>query len=122
MQLTILAKGEPFTGTVCTPRDGGGSIAELCDALLDLGMAYPSEAPAFTCPDDCKVCERTRTSGIPSHKLSGGDSHVTARECAEALVAYDKAIAAGAQRPDGFAGDFVAFLMAASRCQGFRLS
>ena len=122
MQLTILAKGEPLTGTVCASRDGGGSIAELCATLLDLGMAYPSEAPAFRCADHCRVCERTRTSGIPSYKLSGDDWYVSSRECAEALVAYERAIAAGAPQPGGFAADFVGFLMAAARCDGFRLS
>jgi len=61
--------------------------------------------------------------GIPVHKLYPGDDdqwRVTARECAEALAAYDAAMQAGATHPPEFGEDWIPFLRLAARHGGFR--
>ncbi|RAS59497.1 hypothetical protein C8D87_114109 [Lentzea atacamensis] len=120
----------------------------LCNALVELGMAFPSPVPEFPdgdhldrsdFRDEQPITSRAREylqalelvradhgdtgmPGIPTHKLASGDGwHVPAHECAQALAAYDLARAAGAEHPAAFADDFIPFLRTAARYQGFRV-
>jgi len=123
----------------------------LCQAMVGLGMAYPSPVPEFPDSDHLdrgdfrdqqpvtdraraylQALERTRVDhgshgaarlpGIPVHKLASGDGwHVTAEECGEAVAAYEFATTTGTPHPDAFADDVLPFLRTAARHDGFRV-
>lgn len=138
-----------FEQSVHIERDFGRGTSELCQAMVDLGMAFVSEVPEF--PDSEHLdhtdfldgqpitdlarayvdeLERVRAEhqptflpGIPSHKLTSGDGWlVTPAECSEALASYEFAMSAGAAHPRAFATDVVPFLRAAAQLGGFRVN
>lgn len=61
--------------------------------------------------------------GIPIHKLceSNDGWHVTAAECLSALQLYRRALEAGKPHPEAFGDDFIPFLIAATKCDGFEV-
>lgn len=138
-----------FEPNVHIERGFALDTTQLCEALVKLGMAFPSPVPALPDGDHLDrgdfrdgqpLTDRARDhwqalelawvdhgdaemSGIPTHKLASGDDwHVTARECSQALAVYDLALTAGVEHPAAFADDFVPFLRTAARHQGFRVS
>jgi hypothetical protein len=59
---------------------------------------------------------------IPSHKFTSNDGwHVTKGECAEALKAYDAAMADGTDHPARFYDDLIPFLRLAAEHDGFEV-
>jgi hypothetical protein len=140
-----------FESPVSIERGFALETTELIEALVELGMAFPSPTPDLPdgdhldrsdFRDEQPITDRARDHlqalevaridhggtdqpGIPTHKLASGDHwHVTAGECAQALAAYELTVAVpgGAEHPASFAGDFIPFLRAAARCGGFRVS
>ena len=128
-----------------------GGIAQLRMELVRLGMGFGSPMPEFPendfldrtdFRDGEPISERAKrymqaleqtlaehgtgddeyVPGIPTHKLSSNDGwHVTDKECAEALAAYEAAMQAGIPHPAAFADDVIPFLRAAANYQGFRV-
>lgn len=128
-----------------------GGVTELRITLVQLGIGFDSLMPEFPDNDFLdrsdfhdgepvteraklytQALERTLTEhdadaaeylpGIPTHKLASNDGwHVTDKECAEALAAYEMAIQAGAEHPAAFDDDVIPFLRTAANHQGFRV-
>ena len=124
---------------------GHGSMWELVEDAVALGMAFHSAAPAF--PDDPgdehvgfegdrevgrtdvgrAYVERKQAAlsahggdvaGIPAHKLRSNHGwHVTRAECLAALASYDKA----ATHPASFRDDLIPFLRCAAEHDGFEV-
>ncbi|WP_370973926.1 hypothetical protein [Amycolatopsis sp. cg9] len=140
-----------FETTTRIERGFAHGTTSLCQAMAELDMAHPSPVPDFPASDhldrhdfdgEQPVTDRARAymqaltqvqadhgthgaarlPGIPWHKLASGDGwHVTGDECAEALAAYEIALAAGADHPAAFADDVIPFLRTAARYGGFRV-
>lgn len=129
-----------------------GRMGRVCQALLDLGMAFPSQMPDFPDGDhlsgkdfddegqpvteqatqfvdaiqrtlaDHGAGEADYLGGIPLHKFGSNDGwHVTAKECSEALAAYNTSLHHGDQHPEAFDDDVIPFLRTAARHDGFRV-